>query len=244
MIVSRKKFTLVELLVVIAIIAILAALLLPALSKARSKARAAFCTNNLKELGRSVVFYLNDYDEYFFPVDINFNGVVWKMNYLSPYFGTKDNSGRDSFWSGTTGNNIAPTKVLICPESPSRNYNGSYGWNFRALSTYPGYERGTNWFIAVYHKLSMLPKGKQLVLMADMKADAIISANNQAIGIISEKYPFRHRHGGGKKYAINPADPVKEDHNGSMFNALWQDFSVRPTDIPVGQTVNYFGSGF
>ncbi len=43
----RKRFTLIEFLIVIAIIAILAALLLPALNKARNRARSIACTNNL-----------------------------------------------------------------------------------------------------------------------------------------------------------------------------------------------------
>jgi len=62
----EKRFTIIELLVVISIIAILTTILLPALSKAKQSAKELECVNNLKQSGLSIQMYANDNNDYAF----------------------------------------------------------------------------------------------------------------------------------------------------------------------------------
>lgn len=64
---ARAKFTLIELLIVIAIIAILASLLLPALSKAKERAMDSMCRGNLKQIGYGMIMYAGDFNSWITP---------------------------------------------------------------------------------------------------------------------------------------------------------------------------------
>lgn len=92
----EKKFTMIELLIVISIIAILAAMLLPALKSARDKAMAVTCVSNLKQTAGLIFTYMNDNNSY---VMLSYNAEPWLEGFIvkgyfpyqNPQYFNKDN---------------------------------------------------------------------------------------------------------------------------------------------------------
>ena len=155
-----KTFTLIELLVVIAIIAILAAMLLPALGKAREKARAVSCTNSLKSMGNAVTLYA-DGNEGWLPLGKMTYATNTHLFWVTCIAEQLGNTGVWSFgWTTDTPNG---TRVMFqCPstigsgEAKSDQTGGSvYHQLTYQYSRYVGGDTTNNSFKArMLHKMA------------------------------------------------------------------------------------------
>ena len=172
----KKRFTLIELLIVIAIIAILAAMLLPALNKAREKARIISCLNNIKTMGTYFTMYANDNHDFLITDPLGFgfqDSAVGTM--LLGYAGGHE--------EGSTANEV--DKIARCPaDRKSTADQISYrtiGFEhmFYDTSLWKPAQRGSNFFLKL-HKLSghYLPGYSKTYTYAWVADDPTLNSHN------------------------------------------------------------------
>ncbi len=207
----RCRFTLIELLVVIAIIAILVAMLLPALNKARDRARSSNCLGNLRQIGQALQFYTGQNNDFYPTADTY--------------------SGKDRFWFTQLeiylGKDVPQTDyrihlpVFLCPSRSDVNLGNSsadvmpYSYN-RYLGFYY-YSGGTLTQVG-----SCTP-----VKSTKVKRPSMVVGMGDSKGTRSLDYYFDGQNG---------SKPLGQLHNGRP-NVVHVDGH---TSSPIYQNVTYF----
>lgn len=126
----KNKFTLLELLIVIAIIAILTAMLLPALNRARAKSQAVSCTSNLKTIGLQFFMYAD----------------IYKV--IPPY--TAGNSGGPNQWSRWQDYLYAVANNVELKQQIYKNEKGEVAGVYACPSSIPKDQENRNYRINRY----------------------------------------------------------------------------------------------
>lgn len=227
-----RGFTLVELLVVIGIIAILMSMLAPALARAKQKANAISCLNNIRQIDMAGTLYAGDHETEF-PRRLTLTNA-W-MFALKPYYGNT---------SAVNSTNTASTsRILKCPSDRWLEWR-SYlinGWNdyWAATLPKPDYDRVMQWRYTHGMKETEIKQPSETIVFGEKRIGSYHVHMDFGQGKGNDKEEIAHRmHSNGANFAFADGSVRKLNNEGSItpvnlwaITEMWRNAPVDTKDV-------------